>query len=171
MKVISEVYVKASVDGARLGKVPVVGILKQRGGKVYTQIIDNTRTDPLLPIIRSQIEPDSIVYTDSYRSCNALDISELRHYRINHSEVFAEGRSHINGIENFWNQAKRVLRKYNGIPVKQFYWFLKESEFRFNYESHHQQFTILKKWGSRIDFCYLSSYIDDPRKKSANNKI
>ena len=24
-------------------------------------------------------------------------------------------KNHINGIENFWNQAKRHLRKYNGI--------------------------------------------------------
>ena len=127
------------------GKVPVFGILK-RGGKVYTQIIDNTRTDTLMPIIRRKIEPDSIVYTDSYRSYNALDISEFKHYRINHSAVFVEGRNHINGIENFWNQAKRVLRKYNGIPAKHFYWFLKETEFRFNYGSHHGQFIILKKW-------------------------
>ncbi len=127
------------------GKVPVFGILK-RGGKVYTQIIDNTRTDTLMPIIRCKIKPDSIVYTDSYRSYNALDISEFKHYRINHSKLFATGRNHINGIENFWNQAKRVLRKYNGIPAKQFYWFLKECEFRFNYGSHHQQFRTLKKW-------------------------
>ena len=33
------------------GKVPVFGLLK-RGVKVYTQIIDNTRTDTLMPIIR-----------------------------------------------------------------------------------------------------------------------
>ncbi len=38
----------------------------------------------------------------------------------------------INGIENFWNQAKRVLRKYNGIPKGSFPLFLKECEFRFN---------------------------------------
>ena len=127
------------------GKVPVFGILK-RGGRVYTQIIDNTRTDTLMPIIRSKIKPDSIVYTDSYRSYNALDVSEFKHYRINHSALFADGRNHINGIENFWNQAKRILRKYNGIPAKQFYWFLKECEFRFNYGSHKQQFITLKKW-------------------------
>ncbi len=59
------------------GKVPVFGILK-RGGKVYTQIIDNTRTNTLMPIIRSKIRPDSIVYTDSYRSYNALDISDVQ---------------------------------------------------------------------------------------------
>ncbi len=121
------------------------GILK-RGGKVYPQIIENTRTDTLMPIIRSKIEPDSIVSTDSYRSYNALDISEFKHDRINHSAVFAEGRNPINGIENFWNQAKRVLRKYNGIPAKHFYWFLKESECRFHYGTHQQQFITLKRW-------------------------
>ena len=127
------------------GKIPVFGILK-RGGRVYTQVIDNTRTDTLLSIIRQKIRPDSVVYTDNYRSYNALDVSEFKHYRINHSALFANGRNHINGIENCWNQAKRILRKYNGIPTKQFYWFLKECEFRFNYGSHRQQFITLKKW-------------------------
>ena len=127
------------------GKVPVFGILK-RGGKVYTQVIDNTKTDTLMPIIRRKIRPDSVVYTDSYRSYNALDVSEFKHYRINHSEQFADKHNHINGIENFWNQAKRVLRKYNGIPTKHFNLFLKECEFRFNYGSHKQQYMTLKKW-------------------------
>lgn len=36
--------------------------------------------------------------------------------RINHSKLFADQRNHINGIENFWNQAKSRLRGYNGIP-------------------------------------------------------
>lgn len=127
------------------GKVPVFGILK-RGGKVYTQVIGNTKTDTLMPIIRRKIRPDSVVYTDSYRSYNALDVSEFKHCRINHSALFADGKNHINGIENFWNQAKRVLRKYNGIPAKQFYWFLKETEFRFNYGSHKEQLKTLKSW-------------------------
>ncbi|HEZ0135010.1 TPA: IS1595 family transposase, partial [Neisseria meningitidis] len=37
------------------------------------------------------------------------------YYRINHSKEFADRQNHINGIENFWNQAKRVLRKYSGL--------------------------------------------------------
>ena len=112
-------------------KVPVFGILK-RGSLVYTQIIDNTKTDTLMPIIRSKIKPDSIVYTDNYRSYNALDVSEFKHYRVNHISHFVEGSNHINGIENFWNQTKRNLRRYNGISKKHFYLFLKECEWRFN---------------------------------------
>ncbi|RPD00919.1 DDE transposase, partial [Neisseria meningitidis] len=41
-------------------------------------------------------------------------------FRINHSTHFAERQNHINGIENFWNQAKRHLRKFNGIPKAHF---------------------------------------------------
>ena len=97
--------------------------------------------------IRKKIVPDSVVYTDCYHSYNALDVSEFYHHRINHSTHFAEQKfNHINGIEIFWNQAKRVLRKYNGIPKSSFPLFLKECEFRFNYGTPKQQLTILKKW-------------------------
>jgi transposase len=128
------------------GKVVVFGILK-RGGVVYTKIIEDAKTETLMPIIRNKIKPDSIVYTDSFRSYNALDVSEFHHHRINHSTHFAEQKfNHINGIENFWNQAKRVLRKYNGIPKNHFHLFLKECEFRFNYGDPKNQLAILKKW-------------------------
>ena len=127
------------------GKVAVFGLLK-RGGKVYTAIIPNARTETLLPIIQEKVTPDSIVYTDAFRGYNALDVSDFHHRRINHSELFADGRNHINGIENFWNQAKRHLRKFNGIKQENFYWFLKECEWRFNGGNHEQLLKQLKYW-------------------------
>jgi len=45
---------------------------------------------------------------------------------------FAERQNYINGIENFWNQAKRHLRKFNGIPQGYFELYLKECEWRLN---------------------------------------
>jgi transposase len=127
------------------GKVAVFGILK-RGGKVYTKVVHDTKTETLMPLIARKIAPDSLVYTDGYRSYNALDVSDFYHERINHSVLFVNGKNHINGIENFWNQAKRVLRKYNGIPKESFPLFLKECEFRFNYGTPKQQLKILKEW-------------------------
>ena len=59
-------------------------------------------------------------------------ISDFHHFRINHSELFADKQNHINGIENFWNQAKRQMRKFNGVPKAHFGLFLKECERRFN---------------------------------------
>ena len=127
------------------GKVVVFGILKRKG-KVYTKIVNDTRSRTLMPVIERKIAPDSIVYTDSYRSYNALDVSGFHHHRINHSVRFGDGKNHINGIENFWSQAKRVLRKYNGIPKNTFPLFLKECEFRFNYGTPKQQLKSLKEW-------------------------
>lgn len=125
------------------GKVPVFGLLK-RGGKVYTAIIPDAKASTLIPIIREKVLPDSVVYTDSFQVYDVLDVSEFHHRRVNHSKVFvSEHGHHINGIENFWNQAKRHLRRFNGIPKDSFYWFLKECEWRFN--------------GGGIKHCYSSS--------------
>ena len=130
------------------GKVVVFGILK-RNGRVYTVVVDNAKSETLLPVIKRKIMPDNIVYTDSLSSYDKLDVSGFIHYRIyriNHSKEFADRQNHINGIENFWNQAKRVLRKYNGINRKSFPLFLKECEFRFNFGTPSRQLKILRDW-------------------------
>lgn len=128
--------------GGAAGKVAVFGLLK-RGWKVYTAI---AKTETLLPIIREKVEPDSLVYTDNFRSYNALDVSEFHHLRINHSELFADQKNHINGIENFLNQAKRHLRRFNGIKKDNFYWFLKGCEWRFKGGNYQMLLKQLKYW-------------------------
>ena len=127
------------------GKIPVFGLLK-RGGKVYAKVIPNTRGKTLKVIMEKRIVPDSIVYTDTYSSYSVLDVSEFKHYRINHSQLFADKHNHINGIENFWNQAKRHMRKFNGVPKEQFPLFLKECEWRFNNPNPKSQLKQLKQW-------------------------
>ena len=82
----------------------------------------------LFLLLREKVRPHSIVYTDTFRAYDVLGVSEFTHFRINHSELFAKDRNHINGIENFWNQSNRYLRRYNGIPKEHFYLFLKECE-------------------------------------------
>jgi transposase len=72
-------------------------------------------------------------------------VSDFHHVRINHSKLFAKGRNHINGIENFWNQAKRDLRKFNSIPKEHFGLFLKECEWRFNTSDPKDQLSQLKQ--------------------------
>jgi len=98
-------------------KAPVFGLLKRNGG-VYAAAVPSTRTETLFPIIRTTVKPDSIVYADCLSSYDILDVSEFKHKRINHSKLFADRDNHINGIENFWNQAKRHMRKFGGIPKK-----------------------------------------------------
>ena len=81
-------------------KIAVFGLLK-RGGKVYTAIIPNAKTETLLPIIKQKVQPDSVVYTDTFKSYNALELSDFCHRRMNYSTLFAKERNHINGNEHF----------------------------------------------------------------------
>ena len=128
------------------GKVPVFGILK-RGGRVYTKMIPDVRAVNIMPIIKAKIELDSIVYSDAFGTYDVLDVSGFHHHRINHRDSFVAGAGrHINGIENLWNQAKRHLRRYNGIPRHHFHLFLKECEWRFNYGPPSSLRESLKTW-------------------------
>jgi transposase len=127
------------------GKVPVFGLLK-RGGRVYTKIISDASSATLFPIIERKVVPDSIVYSDCWRGYNVLDVSDFKHFRINHSKLFAEKANHINGIEKFWSQAKRHMRKFNGVPKEHFGLFLKEREWRFNSSDPSAQLKQLRQW-------------------------
>ncbi|MDW0578584.1 transposase [Mannheimia haemolytica] len=91
---------------------------------------------PHLEMFEGEIEVDSY---------DVLDVSEFNHFRINHSTHFAENQNHINGIENFGSQAKRHLRKFNGIPKVHFELYLKECEWRFNHSDLKSQISFLKQ--------------------------
>jgi len=51
------------------------------------------------------------VYTGNYHSYDAFDVSVFHHHRRDHSDKFADEKDYITGIENFWNQAKRIYMK------------------------------------------------------------
>ena len=113
-------------------KVPVFGILK-RNGKVYTRIVEDVSRKTLQRIIRTKVIPESVIYSDSFRSYNGLVLDGFRHYRIDHDRGFInEGRNHINGIENFRGYARTKLKRYYGVSRGHYYLYLKEMEFKFN---------------------------------------
>jgi len=95
----------------------------------FLEIQPNTAILFYKKIFYKKIRPDSIVYTDSYKSYDMLDASTFRHERISHAQEFADGKNHINGINR------------QSFPL-----FLKECEFRFNYGTPRQKIKTLRKW-------------------------
>ena len=84
-------------------KTPVFGMLK-RDGKVYTQIVKNCSANKLIPILSEFSELDeSVIYSDCWKAYDGLvDYGAKEHYKVKHSKnEFANGKNHINGIENF----------------------------------------------------------------------
>ena len=106
-----EIEVDESYFGARrvrgkrgrgaAGKTIVFG-MKKRGDKVYTQVVTNCAAATLVPIIKGFVPDEATVYSDEWKAYDGLaDAGYKRHYRVRHSgNVFANGKAHVNGIEN-----------------------------------------------------------------------
>ena len=116
--------------GAR-NKAIVFGIL-ERNGKVYTAVVPDVKAKTLMAKITKKTRKGSVFFTDQFRSYKSL-ILYGKHERIDHSKTLVEYNKHINGIEGFWSFAKERFMKYHGINRDNYYWYLKEMEFRFNY--------------------------------------
>ncbi len=140
-----EVEIDESYFGARrvrgkrgrgaAGKTPVIGLLK-RGGKVFTEIVENCSRAELMPIIKGQVLSAATVYTDGWKSYDGLVLGGYKHHRIHHHEnQFARGKNHVNGIESFWSFTKLRLTKLRGIRGEFLIIHLKESEWRWNHRA------------------------------------
>lgn len=121
-------------------KIIVFGILK-RHGRVYTQIIKSTQRKEVMPIIKKIVKSGSDIYSDGWRSYDALAVYGCNHKKVKHSEnEFArEDGTHINGVESYWSWVKRRLQKFNGIRKEKFPSHMLESEWRFN---HRNSFSV-----------------------------
>jgi transposase-like protein len=111
-------------------KTAVMGIL-ERGGKVRTKVVDNTKKKTLQSEIREHVLAGSALFTDALKSYDGLD--EFQHEVVDHAVEYVRGEVHTNGLENFWSLVKRGL---NGtyISVEPFHLFryLDEQAFRYN---------------------------------------
>jgi len=126
---------------------PIFGILK-RGGKLHTLMMKVTPEGSEQKEREDQILPDSIVFFDSTEKYSFLDVSKFKQCRVNAVDCSEERMRTIDDIENFWSQAKRQLRKFNGIPRSHFHLFLKECEWRYNHNNPKEQLRLLKAWAS-----------------------
>lgn len=114
-------------------KTIVMGLLK-RNGKVLRRYC-RTSPEPLYKRLLAIRWQGSVIYSDGWKGYNGLvDLGYKKHYRVSHGkDEFVRGKSHINGIENFWGIAKARLGKFRGLPKSTFYLHLKECEYRFNH--------------------------------------
>jgi transposase len=123
----------------------VFGFL-ERDGKIHIAIAPDTKAGTSLLVNPQTVRPDIIVYTDVPFTDKALDMGDFHHTRTSNTTPVGTTEPNFTGIENFWIQSKRYLRRFNGIKPTHFYWFLKECEWRFNDSNRKQLLTEIKKW-------------------------
>ena len=79
----------------------------------YMQVVAQRDAATLLPIIQVHILPNTVIYSDkwrSYQQANTLPHVAL-HHTVNHSLHFRDPVTgvHTNHIESYWNRVKRRL--------------------------------------------------------------
>lgn len=112
-------------------KTAVMGIL-ERGGKVRTKVVDNTKKKTLQSEIREHVMAGSAIFTDALKSYEGLD--EFEHQVVDHAVEYVRGEVHTNGLENFWSLLKRGLSgTYVSVEPYHLFRYLDEQAFRFNH--------------------------------------
>lgn len=106
-------------------KVPVFGIL-ERNGTVLVDVVKDVTAESLLSMTIKTVRRGSIVYTDKFRSYNALMFCGYRHLRVDHKKRFSTGKVYINGLEGFWGYAKERIMKFHGVSKEKFPLYLKK---------------------------------------------
>jgi len=111
-------------------KTAVMGIL-ERGGKVRTKVIGNTKKKTLQSEIREHVLAGSALFTDALKSYEGLD--EFQHEVVDHAVEYVRGEVHTNGLENFWSLVKRGLNgTYVSVEPFHLFRYLDEQAYRFN---------------------------------------
>jgi len=103
-------------------KPPILGII-QRSGDVAIFMLPDVQRKTIEPILRSVIEPGSLVNTDEYVIYNRLPEWGYEHKTVCHAageyardedgDGFCE--VHVNTIEGFWSLLRSWLRPHRGI--------------------------------------------------------
>jgi len=109
----------------------------QRKGKVSASPIDNLKSSTMIPIVKERVLPESMIYTDEYRTYNSLKKHSYKHKRVHHvSKVWVAGDAHTNTIEGFWSALKRGINGvYHAVSEKHLQSYINEYAFRYNHRN------------------------------------
>jgi transposase-like protein len=104
--------------------------------RVICQVIDDTEAITLQTILTSNVEFNSTIVSDAYRSYIGLEMT-YNHIRIKHTDgedkYKTVGEHHTNTIEGFWTSLKRsYIGVYHYMSPKHLQRYVDEMSFRYN---------------------------------------
>lgn len=109
--------------------------------KIYTkystvklQVVKDTEAATLIPIMLENVQNNSTIVTDAYRSYNGLS-ANFTHITIKHTDgnYITIGDAHTNTIEGFWKGFKLGIQAiYNAVSPKHLHRYCNEFGYRYN---------------------------------------
>jgi len=150
-----EAYVGGARPGKRgrgaAGKTIVMGI-KERGGRIVTEVIPNVRKDTLRNVVLRNVAEGSTVSTDELMSYGLLEGDGYTHGTVKHGAKewahydYRHGVTHhVNHVESFWVLFKRSVKSTHiHVSQKHMARYLDEFTFRSNHrEMGNAMFDLL----------------------------
>lgn len=100
-------------------QVWVFGLYDRMNNKALFLVVKSRDASSLLNLIYEYVEPNSIIYSDCWRSysrINKLD-KNYTHLTVNHNLHFVDPQTgvHTNAIESLWCSAKVHIKKMRGV--------------------------------------------------------
>ncbi len=141
---LDEAYVGGHRPGKRgrgaAGKTIVMG-LKERDGRLTTEVIPDVKKDTLRNVVLDNVEPGSIVSTDELVSYGLLEGDGYKHGSVKHGakewayyDYRHDAVHHTNGVESFWNLFKASVRSTHvHVSSQHMQRYLNEFAFRSNH--------------------------------------
>lgn len=155
------------------GKTVKDKIIKEPA-RVICQVIDDTEAITLQTILTSNVESNSMIVSDAFRSYIGLD-AVYEHIRIKHTDgedkYKTVGEHHTNTIEGFWTGFKRsYIGIYHYMSPKHLHRYVDEMCFRYNTldstDCHRFEVAVGQAHNARITYKQL---IGDGRKGKEEN--
>lgn len=143
---LDEAYVGGRRPGKRgrgaEGKTIVMG-LKERDGRLQTEVIPNVKKDTLREVVLENVEKGSVVSTDELISYGLLEGDGYKHGAVKHGakewayyDYRHEATHHTNSVESFWKLFKASVRSTHiHVSSKHMQRYLNEFAFRSNHRA------------------------------------
>jgi hypothetical protein len=115
------------------GKIPVFGMIDEKG-RVITVVLDGEPTGEILkPIIRKYVDRDARIISDGFGAYSGLRHEFNDHQVVNHErgEFRNEAGFSTNPIETYWSSLKRMIRgTHINVSYKHLPKYIAENSFR-----------------------------------------
>lgn len=122
--------------GARGGdhKNKMLTLVDRTTGRAKAIVVQDLKVSTLLPILRENIAPEAIVYTDEARQYSKLSDSFADHDFTTHSRgEYVRGIVHTNTVEGYFSVFKRGMKGvYQHCNKRHLHRYAAEFEFRYN---------------------------------------
>jgi transposase-like protein len=122
-------------EGARgWGHKEKIFSLVERDGQVKSYHVETVTANNLKSIMREQIEKDTHIMTDGFKSYKGLKKEFAKHDVVKHSEgEYSRGAIHVNTCENYFSILKRGLTGvYQHVGAQHLRRYVGEFDFRYN---------------------------------------